>query len=197
MDEMYESCWQKISSDADLNQRPAEYLLGYYRRSLAETVIERIAPVHGIKVRRHCPRRGGTDHCRIWLGAFQLQVCHVSSPDGFPKGSLDRAEASKDNDDYISQMDMLKEVTPPADNSLFGVIIHSNLGAQKDVLGSIKIGFPNSDNTSWVEAPICLREVLDIHRMKANRTENPQETAHKDEVVWKKKPTKDKERKAG
>lgn len=183
---IYPDTYEAMTKDPGLGETQAKSVLGHYRRGRAETALQRAAVKYGVRQADVQPQGGGISHIGIYLGRFQLAMCHVPSQDAFPQHSFDREESSKANE-YIAQMDMLSESEPepPAEHSLFGVIIHSEESRNKGRFGHIKIGFPDIDFTKWEEEPICLLEIRDIHAMRYQKKEDLQGLVQKPEVRWK------------
>ncbi|GAB3288669.1 hypothetical protein GCM10027297_34100 [Parahaliea aestuarii] len=192
---IYADTSQAMTADPGLGETQARYCLGYYRRSRVETFLQRLAVKHGIKHVERQPEGGGPSHISVYVGRFELVMCHVPSADGFPQHSLDRQEASKANE-FIAQMDWVGEPEAPSTSRLYGVIIHSEQYRQKDTFGHIKVGFPNTDFNAWVEAPICLVDMRDIQARQLDEVEDIQALVQKDSVRWK-TGAKEEDRKSG
>ena len=175
MESLYADSHAAMFNDPELGDVQANAVLGHYRRGRAETLLERIAMKCGTKTNKVQPEGGGCPHVSVDLDRFELVICHVNSTssDSFPRHSFDRAQSSQVNK-YLPQADLFEEPEAPDEKKFFAIVVHSEAPGKKDVFGSIKIGFPNHEGNGWIEAPVCLMEILDIQQRKFIKEEDLQ-----------------------
>ena len=182
--EIYPKSFDAVDEDPNLADEQARYVLGYLRRGYAETVLLRTAVEFGMKPKLVQPEGGGCKHVYVSSGMFGLVMCHVPSPDAFPKHSSTREQSSQVNE-FISQLTLLPEAIAPEPEEFYGIIIHSECLGQKKLFGSIKIGFPNTDFEGWEEEPICLQEICQIQQKLIGPTYDLQAQIQNPQPKWK------------
>jgi hypothetical protein len=173
IESVYTDSHAAMFNDPELGVNQAKTVLGHYRRSRAETLLERLAVKHGLKAETVQPVGGGCTHVSVHVGRFELVMCHVISRDAFPQHSDDREQSSKANE-CLSQMDWLEESVVPGEGEFYGIIIHTEVAGVKNKLGSIKIGFPNHEWDEWIEEPIDMIEISEIQKLKGQGQEDLQ-----------------------
>ena len=184
---IYADSYAAMVNDPELGEEQAKYVLGHYRRGRSETLLQRAAINHGLKHESVQPEGGGCTHISVYVGPFELVMCHVPSRDAFPQHSDDRKQSSKVNQ-CIAQMSLIFEPVIPEKGEFYGIIIHAEVSGKKDQFGSIQIGFPNHEGIGWEEEPICLIEVSEIQAKKYQKQENIQGQVQVQEAKPKWKP---------
>lgn len=157
---IYKESHESVSNDPNLGEEQAKYVMGYYRRGTAETLLQRLSAEHGLKVSAVQPENGGCKHIRVGIGRFAFVMCHVQTRAGFPSLSDNRAQASSINE-FLSQSTLFPIESKLIDEEIFAVLAHTEQANKKDSFGSIHIGFPNHKFDSWIEEPIDLMEILE------------------------------------
>lgn len=179
-----ESC-ASIFNDPMLGEQQANYVLGFYRRGLAETVFMNTAAEHGLQVRFVQPDNGGCKHVFVSAGRFGFTMCHVPTSGGFPQHSDAREQSSKINE-LISQGKLFPEESEPENNEdIYGIFVHTERAGDKGVFRSLSLGFPNPEFDDWVEEPINLQDIVDIQRRLFQDQDDPHAKIQKSDPVWK------------
>ena len=184
MEHIYADSYAAMVNDPELGEEQAKNVIGHYRRGRSETHLQRAAIKHGLKHESVQPEGGGCKHISVYVGPFELVMCHVPLRDAFPQHSDDRKQSSKVNH-CIGQMSLLDEPEIPEKGEIYGIIIHSEVSGKKNQFGSIQIGFPNHEGVGWVEDPICLIEVSEIQAKKYQMQEDLQGQAQEAKPKWK------------
>ncbi len=156
---IYKESYESVTNDPNLGEEQAKYVMGFYRRGAAETLLQRLSSEHGLKVNLIQPENGGCKHVRVSIGRFGAVMCHVQTRAGFPSLSDNRVQASSINE-LLSQSTLFPIESSPKNEEIFAVFVHTEQTNKKDSFGSIHIGFPNHKFDSWIEEPIDLMEIL-------------------------------------
>lgn len=181
---LYQEAHAAVNGNPDLGDSEANYLLGHYRRAIAETKLRQLALLHNIFVETVKPEKGGCEHVRLKVGRFALTMCHVPCPAGFPRQSESREQYALINE-HIRQQQIFPVQSNPANSKIYGIIIHTEESHNKQNLASAAIGFPNHSFDGWVEEPIDLMDLRDIQVQKYQREDDLQSQVQSAEPVWK------------
>ncbi len=165
MERIYPEAYTSMYNDPMLGKDQAGYSLGYYRRGVAETVLDETAQEYGLRVETVQPEGGGCKHVRVSSEKFSFTMCHVHSRAGFPQHSESREQSSQINE-HLQQRSLLpSEPKEEVDSDvMFGVIVHTESMGRKDVFGDMHIGFPNVEFSDWLEEPIDFRDLIDLQQ---------------------------------
>lgn len=165
IENIYPESHAAMFNDPSLGEEQAKYVLGYYRRALAETELTNTAVEHGLNVKLIQPENGGCKHVYVSAGRFGFTICHVETSGGFPKYSDSREQSAKINE-HISQIELFPVVSEQAADEAFfnGVLVHTEQPGRKDAFKSLHIGFPTPEFDNWVDEPINLQDILDIQQ---------------------------------
>lgn len=175
---IYPHSYASVINDPALSDEQAKYVLGYYRRGIAETVFMNAAAEHGLLIDEVQPETGGCTHVRVSTENFSFVMCHVQSPGGFPKHSDNREQASKINL-HLSQTELFPLQVEPSSNVLYGVFVHTEQPGNKGQFNSLCVGFPDSNFKDWIEEPIDMQEILDLQKRLFQEEEDLQEQVQK------------------
>lgn len=163
VEHIYADSYAAMLNDPSLGEEQAKYVLGYYRRGQGETVLMNTAVEHGLRATLVQPTNGGCKHVYVSAGGLALTMCHVETAGGFPKFSESREQSSKLNE-HISQIELFPvvSVSDLVNETLYGVLVHTEQPRSKGAFGSLYIGFPTPEFDDWMDEPINLQDIRDI-----------------------------------
>lgn len=184
IEKIYPESYAAMHNDPLLGEHQANYVLGFYRRGLAETVFMNTAVDNGLEVDMVQPENGGCKHVFISSHNFGLAICHVPTRGGFPQHSDCREQSSKINEN-LQQQSLFPIVKPEIDNRLYGILVHTEAAGNKDTFGSLCIGFPNTDFDDWLEDPIDIQDIKDMQQQLFQEQEDLHEQVQKVDPIWK------------
>lgn len=184
IENIYPESYTSMFNNPSLCDEQAKYVLGHYRRGLAETVLMNTAAEHGLKVRLKQPENGGCKHVYVTAGRFGFVMCHVPTSGGLPKPSDSREQSSKINE-HISQGNLFPVDSEPSDEEFYGVFVHTEQTGKKDIFKSLCIGFPTPEFDDWIEEPIDLQDIIDIQQRLFQNQEDAHAQIQKPEPMWK------------
>lgn len=168
IEQIYPESYMSMLNNPSLGEEQANYVLGYYRRALGESVLQNTAAEHGLSIQLVQPDNGGCKHIYISTEKFGFSMCHVSKSGGFPKHSDSREQSSKINE-HLSQGSLFPIESTTNNQKFYGVLVHTEHSGKKDSFQSLCVGFPNRDFDDWIEEPINLHDLMDIqHRLFKN-----------------------------
>lgn len=183
---VYPTSHAKISNDPLLGEEQANYVLGHYRRGLAEKIFWDTGFEYGLAVECMQPDNGGCKHVRVSSENFKFSMCHVSTCGGFPKHSDSREQSSKINDHLQQQfMFPFESEVESANQPFYGIFVHTEITKKKDIFNSLHLGFPNTDFNGWVDEPIDIRDLIDIQQRLFQDRDDVYAEVQNDNPVWK------------
>lgn len=186
MEQIYPETYASVFNDPDLGEEQANYLLGYYRRANAETILMRTAAEHGLFVKTIQPDSGGCKCIYIASGMFGFTMCHVTTAGGFPQFSDTREQSAKINE-YVAQGDLFIQEDPNGNQKkIYGIFVHTEQPGNKDSFKSLHIGFPTPEFDDWLEEPIDVRDIVDIQERRFRKEKDLHEQIQNPKPVWKK-----------
>jgi len=190
--DIYPESFTAMFTDPLLGDEQANYVLGYYRRGLAETVFMNTAAEFGLSTKLVQPENGGCKHVYVSTGRFGFTMFHVPSRAGFPKHSDCREQSSKINA-HIQQQSLFPIDSRPDKETIYGVFVHTEHIGKKDAFNSLSVGFPNPKFSDWVEEPIDIQDLIDIQQKRFQDQEDVYAESQHTDPVWKKTHKSEKE----
>jgi len=183
---IYLHSYNNLHNDEHLGECEADYNLGHYRRSLCETVFRRLAITSNLKSSDISPQNGGWSHVQVETEKFKLDICHVQSPNAFPKPSDTRQQNSEINH-HIGQQVLFAEESDNINNNekFYGIVVHTESRGEKNNFRYAGIGFPNEDFSEWAAEPIDLSEIMDLQSLLLKKPNDMQEQIQQPKPKWK------------
>lgn len=181
---IYNDAYAAVYNNPDYGKPEADYLLGHYRRALAEATLRNHGVEHRLKVRMEKSEHGGCEHVRVVAGRLSLTICHITSQGAFPRYSHSREQYSLINQ-HLSQRQLFPVDSEPRNADLYGIILHTEIPGQKDKFKSLSVGFPNHEFNAWVQEPIDLLDISDIQSRKFQKQEDLQRQVQDTNPKWK------------